>query len=109
MAQAVSRWPLTAEARVCARVNPCWICGGKRGTGIDSSPSSSVFPVSIIPPGLHAHMSSGGRTIGPLVAAVSRHSLTASKNVTGRHYIDLFNFKISSDSDRTRDHSDELY
>jgi hypothetical protein len=24
----VSRWPLTAEARVRARVNPCGICGG---------------------------------------------------------------------------------
>jgi hypothetical protein len=29
MAQAVSRWPLTAEARV----NPCGICGGQSGTG----------------------------------------------------------------------------
>jgi hypothetical protein len=29
MAQAVSHWPLTAEARV----NPCVICGGQSGTG----------------------------------------------------------------------------
>jgi hypothetical protein len=29
MAQAVSRWPLTVEARVRARVNPCGICGGQ--------------------------------------------------------------------------------
>jgi hypothetical protein len=29
MAQAVSRWPLTAEARV----DPCGICGGQSGTG----------------------------------------------------------------------------
>jgi hypothetical protein len=29
MAQVVSRWPLTAEARVRARVNPCGICGGQ--------------------------------------------------------------------------------
>jgi hypothetical protein len=28
MAQAVSRRPLTADARVRARVNPCGICGG---------------------------------------------------------------------------------
>jgi hypothetical protein len=33
MAQVVSRRPLTAEARVRARVNPCGICGGKGGTG----------------------------------------------------------------------------
>jgi hypothetical protein len=33
MAHAVSRWPLIAEARVRARVNPCGICGGQSGTG----------------------------------------------------------------------------
>jgi hypothetical protein len=33
MAQTVSRWPLTAEAPVRARVNPCGICGGQSGTG----------------------------------------------------------------------------
>jgi hypothetical protein len=32
MAQVVSRRPLTAEARVRARVNPCGICGGQSGT-----------------------------------------------------------------------------
>jgi hypothetical protein len=32
MAQAVSRWPLTVEARVRARVNPCEIYGGQSGT-----------------------------------------------------------------------------
>jgi hypothetical protein len=47
MAQVVSRRPLTAEARVRARVNPRRICGGQSGTGTGFSPSSSVFPVNI--------------------------------------------------------------
>jgi hypothetical protein len=44
MAQAVSRRPLTAEARVRSRVSPCVICGGQSGTGTSFSPSTSVFP-----------------------------------------------------------------
>jgi hypothetical protein len=32
MAQAVSRRPLTAETRVCARASPCGICGGQSDT-----------------------------------------------------------------------------
>jgi hypothetical protein len=44
MVQAVSRWPLTAESRVRARVNACGICGGQSGIGTGFSLSSSVFP-----------------------------------------------------------------
>jgi hypothetical protein len=44
MAQVVSRRPLTAMARVRARVNPCGICGRQSGTGTGLSPNSSVFP-----------------------------------------------------------------
>jgi hypothetical protein len=59
MAQVVSRRPLTAEARVHARVNPCGICGGQSGTGTGFSTSSSVSPVNIIPPSLSKLISSG--------------------------------------------------
>jgi hypothetical protein len=44
MAQAVSRRPLTAEARVRSWVGTCGICGGHSGTGTGFSPSTSVFP-----------------------------------------------------------------
>jgi hypothetical protein len=43
MAQAVSRRPLTVQARVRFRVSPCGICGGQSGTGTGFSPSTSVF------------------------------------------------------------------
>jgi hypothetical protein len=46
MAQAVSHRPLTAEA-------PCEICGGQSRIGTSFSLSSSVSPVSIIPPLLY--------------------------------------------------------
>jgi hypothetical protein len=54
MAQAVSRRPLTAEARVWSRVNPCGICGGQSGTRKGFSPRVLRFsPLNFIPPVLH--------------------------------------------------------
>jgi hypothetical protein len=53
MAQAVSRRPLTVEARVRSRVSQCGICGGQSGTVTGFSTSTSVSLVSFIPPVLH--------------------------------------------------------
>jgi hypothetical protein len=47
MAQVVSRRPLTAEAWVRARVNPCGICGGQSGTGTGFFSEFFGFPLSI--------------------------------------------------------------
>jgi hypothetical protein len=44
VAQAVSRRPLTAEARV----RPCGICGGQSGTRTGFSPTYSVFTLLIL-------------------------------------------------------------
>jgi hypothetical protein len=44
MVEAVSRRPLTLEARVRSRVIPCGICGGQSDTGTGFSPSTSVSP-----------------------------------------------------------------
>jgi hypothetical protein len=77
MAQTVSRRPSTAKARVRARVSPCGICGGQSNTGTDFSPSSSGFPCQY-DYSTRAPYSSGGRTIGPLVATVQRNSLIPS-------------------------------
>jgi hypothetical protein len=55
MVQAVSRRPLTAEARFRFRVSPCGICGGQRGTVTGFSPSTSVFPCQFDSTGAPLH------------------------------------------------------
>jgi hypothetical protein len=70
MAQAVSRRPLSAEARVRARLSPCGIWGGRSGTGPDFSLSFSVYLCQYDHTmAVRSHASPGGRTIGLLVAA----------------------------------------
>jgi hypothetical protein len=44
VAQAVSRRPLTAEARVRFQASQCEMCGGQSVTATGFSPSTSVFP-----------------------------------------------------------------
>jgi hypothetical protein len=46
MAQAVSCWSFTADARVRACVSPCGICGGQSGAGTSFS-QSFYFLLSI--------------------------------------------------------------
>jgi hypothetical protein len=55
MAQAVSRRPLTAEARVQSRVSPCGICGAQSGTGTGFPTSTSVFPCQFHSTGAPLH------------------------------------------------------
>jgi hypothetical protein len=60
MAQAVSSRPLTVEARICAQVSPCRICGGQSGSGTGFSPCSSYFPCQYHSTvALHSHVSPG--------------------------------------------------
>jgi hypothetical protein len=56
MAEAVSLRHGTAEARVRSHVSPCEICGGQGNVTV-FSPSTWVFPLSIIiPTMLHTHL-----------------------------------------------------
>jgi hypothetical protein len=54
MAQVISRQTLTAEAWVSSH----GISGGQSGTVTGFSLSSLLYPVNIIPLGLHTHLSS---------------------------------------------------
>jgi len=72
MFQAVSRRPLTSEARVQSQYSPYEICGRQSDTRRGCSPSISVPPVSIIPLILHTHLhlhaavnrTTNGRSLG---------------------------------------------
>jgi hypothetical protein len=55
MAQAVSRQPVTAEARVRSRLGPCGIFGRQSDTGTGFSSSNSVFPCQFHSTGIALH------------------------------------------------------
>ena len=50
MAQAASRRPVTTDVPVRSQVSPCEICDRQGGTVTGLSPSTSVPPVSTVPP-----------------------------------------------------------
>jgi hypothetical protein len=78
MAQAVSCCSITAKAWVRARSIYVGFVVDKVTLGQVLSPSSLVFLCQYSIVAVHTHISSGGSTIGPLVAAIQRHSLTPS-------------------------------
>jgi hypothetical protein len=43
----IGPWPLIPEARIRARVNPCGICGGQRGTETGFFFQFFNFPLSV--------------------------------------------------------------
>jgi hypothetical protein len=62
MAQAVSHWFLTAEARVHVHISPCVICGGQSDTGTGFIYDFSVFSYQYHSTvALRAHISPGFR------------------------------------------------
>jgi hypothetical protein len=87
MAEAGSCWPLTAEARVRAQVNPCGICGGRSVTGTGFSPSSSVSPVNIFPLSLSILIYHLG---------INNMSGSGSSSETYSHPIEIYSLLIES-------------
>jgi hypothetical protein len=57
MFQAVSRRPLSADARVKSHAISCGICGGQSGAGIIFFRVLQLSTVIFIPGGLHSYLS----------------------------------------------------
>jgi len=84
MAQAVSCWPLTAKARVRARVDPCEICDGQSDTVAGFIRVLRFSPANIIPPLLHIHLSPPHEVCDSSDQAAHYHHLGAS--FLSRHF-----------------------
>jgi hypothetical protein len=70
--EAVTCWPLTADAWVRTRVSPRGICGGQTGNGTGSSPISSAFiSQHHSTEDLHTHIM-WGWTMGPFEESLFR-------------------------------------
>jgi hypothetical protein len=72
MVPAVGHRPLIAETRVSSS----GICGGQSGTGTGCSQSFHCHYHSTM--AVNTHISTGVRTIDPIVVALQRHFLTPS-------------------------------
>jgi hypothetical protein len=80
MAQAVSRWPLIAEARVRGRSSSCGICGGQSGTGTSFSQCSSVSSVVTFH---HCSILVYHRSISSEISLTKQHIIIPSVLVRG--------------------------
>jgi hypothetical protein len=88
MAQAVSRRPPTAEARVRSRVSQCGICGRRSGTGTGFSPNKGqkiiIIIIVIFITGLHKKHQGCGASV-----ASAAGPFTTKKMPFLEHYITL--------------------
>jgi hypothetical protein len=87
MAQAISRWSLTAEAQVRARVNLCGICGGQSGTWDRLFFESLDFQLS-----LSFHH---GSPCSYITCDINNKHVCGSSSETSSHDIDTNNYIVT--------------
>jgi hypothetical protein len=84
MARAVSRRPVTAEARTLALVSPCGICGGRSGTKTGFLLVSSAFPCqhySTVAVHTHITCEMNNRPVGGCSSETSSHAIGMKSNM----------------------------